>query len=110
MLCLAMNFVTPNRLSFSVLYIRHRHLHTFPTRRSSDLVGVADLGQGIYRSQDGGATWHPLPGQPVSPAFMPHHAVLASTRSEEHTSELQSPCNLVCSLLLEKKKIKTNRK
>src|SRR5256885_12877314 len=30
---------------------------------------------------------------------VPHH-----TRSEEHTSELQSPCNLVCRLLLEKKK------
>src|SRR5256885_8706289 len=28
-------------------------------------------------------------------------------RSEEHTSELQSPCNLVCRLLLEKKKIHT---
>src|SRR2546426_5039680 len=28
----------------------------------------------------------------------------ASGRSEEHTSELQSPCNLVCRLLLEKKK------
>src|SRR2546426_5204369 len=28
----------------------------------------------------------------------------AATRSEEHTSELQSPCNLVCRLLLEKKK------
>src|SRR3989454_8819379 len=31
----------------------------------------------------------------------------ASTRSEEHTSELQSPCNLVCRLLLEKKKKET---
>src|SRR2546426_8301707 len=30
-------------------------------------------------------------------------------RSEEHTSELQSPCNLVCRLLLEKKKIHNNR-
>src|SRR6266850_8489293 len=29
----------------------------------------------------------------------------APERSEEHTSELQSPCNLVCRLLLEKKKI-----
>src|SRR5256885_3529660 len=29
----------------------------------------------------------------------------AKGRSEEHTSELQSPCNLVCRLLLEKKKI-----
>src|SRR5256885_11512487 len=27
----------------------------------------------------------------------------SSTRSEEHTSELQSPCNLVCRLLLQKK-------
>src|SRR5256885_8534032 len=31
----------------------------------------------------------------------------ATVRSEEHTSELQSPCNLVCRLLLEKKKKKT---
>src|SRR2546426_2484784 len=30
------------------------------------------------------------------------------SRSEEHTSELQSPCNLVCRLLLEKKKKKNN--
>src|SRR5256885_3799065 len=30
-------------------------------------------------------------------------------RSEEHTSELQSPCNLVCRLLLEKKKIQRDR-
>src|SRR5688500_16892531 len=29
--------------------------------------------------------------------------VAAASRSEEHTSELQSPCNLVCRLLLEKK-------
>src|SRR2546426_8091438 len=31
------------------------------------------------------------------------------SRSEEHTSELQSPCNLVCRLLLEKKKKKKTR-
>src|SRR5256885_2985454 len=31
-------------------------------------------------------------------------ACLEDVRSEEHTSELQSPCNLVCRLLLEKKK------
>src|SRR2546426_7605584 len=33
----------------------------------------------------------------------------ADSRSEEHTSELQSPCNLVCRLLLEKKKISHDR-
>src|SRR3989454_8112509 len=32
-----------------------------------------------------------------------------TTRSEEHTSELQSPCNLVCRLLLEKKNRKFSR-
>src|SRR6266446_1096800 len=36
-----------------------------------------------------------------------HRAV--AERSEEHTSELQSPCNLVCRLLLEKKKKMKNR-
>src|SRR2546426_3432995 len=34
--------------------------------------------------------------------------VEGKTRSEEHTSELQSPCNLVCRLLLEKKKKNNN--
>src|SRR5256885_3696240 len=33
-------------------------------------------------------------------------AIFEDERSEEHTSELQSPCNLVCRLLLEKKKKK----
>src|SRR2546426_3408468 len=33
---------------------------------------------------------------------------LPEQRSEEHTSELQSPCNLVCRLLLEKKKNNAN--
>src|SRR5256885_12996787 len=37
-------------------------------------------------------------------------ASLQALRSEEHTSELQSPCNLVCRLLLEKKnKTRTTR-
>src|SRR5256885_7177228 len=35
------------------------------------------------------------------------HAPRDRQRSEEHTSELQSPCNIVCRLLLEKKKITT---
>src|SRR5688500_19518544 len=36
----------------------------------------------------------------------PGQRVCRTGRSEEHTSELQSPCNLVCRLLLEKKKKK----
>src|SRR2546426_8330282 len=37
-----------------------------------------------------------------------HAPPIDSMRSEEHTSELQSPCNLVCRLLLEKKKNENN--
>src|SRR3989454_1267851 len=36
----------------------------------------------------------------------PIRSAMTRPRSEEHTSELQSPCNLVCRLLLEKKKKK----
>src|SRR2546426_8608978 len=39
--------------------------------------------------------------------IIPHRNIFS--RSEEHTSELQSPCNLVCRLLLEKKKTKKNK-
>src|SRR5256885_7991942 len=38
------------------------------------------------------------------------HVAESEQRSEEHTSELQSPCNLVCRLLLEKKKKLTYKK
>src|SRR2546426_5399416 len=41
-----------------------------------------------------------------APSFSASAHCLRSKRSEEHTSELQSPCNLVCRLLLEKKKKK----
>src|SRR5256885_10370887 len=41
------------------------------------------------------------------PSIGGRYSALSDFRSEEHTSELQSPCNLVCRLLLEKKKIST---
>src|SRR5256885_9199653 len=44
---------------------------------------------------------HPPP-EPAHPQQV--LLVVTAVRSEEHTSELQSPCNLVCRLLLEKKK------
>src|SRR2546426_6301123 len=56
----------------------------------------------LFRSQPSGGQRHI--GQQLQrdpDALVP--AVLGG-RSEEHTSELQSPCNLVCRLLLEKKK------
>src|SRR5256885_3960314 len=43
---------------------------------------------------------------PTLPLAMADPGRVRQIRSEEHTSELQSPCNLVCRLLLEKKKEK----
>src|SRR2546426_3810456 len=60
-------------------------------RGSRDPPGAADRGQ-VPR------------GAPDPPRAPPE--ALGPQRSEEHTSELQSPCNLVCRLLLEKKKKK----
>src|SRR5256885_12083146 len=47
---------------------------------------------------------HHRPAQQQELDRQSHVAAGAQLRSEEHTSELQSPCNLVCRLLLEKKK------
>jgi xyloglucan-specific exo-beta-1,4-glucanase len=39
-------------------------------------AGIADKGNSIFRSTDGGATWAAVPGQPTG--FLPHHGVLAN--------------------------------
>src|SRR5256885_12448455 len=52
-----------------------------------------------------GATWEqPLPIAASGERAAWRVDLQCTERSEEHTSELQSPCNLVCRLLLEKKK------
>src|SRR2546426_3037399 len=62
-----------------------------------------DRGVAPERCGGGGSLGH------ASDAFAPEtpRSRARNTRSEEHTSELQSPCNLVCRLLLEKKKKKS---
>src|SRR2546430_7959632 len=58
---------------------------------------AASLTEGVFTSKDFGKTWRPSSrGLHVRKVW----------RSEEHTSELQSQSNLVCRLLLEKKKIR----
>src|SRR5256885_9889904 len=52
-------------------------------------------------SGNGSGAWHLSATPPDSGRSL-------TRRSEEHTSELQSPCNLVCRLLLEKKKFQQN--
>src|SRR5207244_10870887 len=85
--------------------------HSFPTRRSSDLErsGVS-CGRCFSGKVCGRA---PLPGaadlrccrhDPSLPPLQADPRRRARSRSEEHTSELQSPDHLVCRLLLETKK------
>src|SRR5207244_13007825 len=101
-------------LAFIFIYFTsprtHPHLHSFPTRRSSD------LGSSTRRR----STPRPTPccvarsrtrrSSASTPDCRRSWAASASRRSgwrsEEHTSELQSPDHLVCRLLLEKKKKK----
>src|SRR5205807_10475728 len=100
--------------------LSHRVLHSFPTRRSSDLTltsmpGTHDRRQFLQAlatiasmaviaggepastaSSASSVRWPKLTGSPVLDSL---HPVIEHSRSEEHTSELQSPCNLVCRLL-----------
>src|SRR5260370_19483222 len=75
----------------------------FPTRRSSDLCPIDQLKHVIVRAGDGEGRHS---GGAEGPGIVLHDQSEGQTnRSEEHTSELQSHLNLVCRLLLEKKKI-----
>src|SRR2546426_4445367 len=70
--------------------------------------GIAQLdGASVHHARRPGRTGHEHGGGP--PGFHTHAERVGRPRSEEHTSELQSPCNLVCRLLLEKKKKKTKK-
>src|SRR5699024_12723585 len=95
----------------------HRNLHSFPTRRSSDLETPSENAQRFftrYRKLVNSAkvvkkeihkTIHEINYlrnllQQIDTA---HESDIRNSRSEEHTSELQSRFDLVCRLLLEKK-------
>src|SRR5690606_41333187 len=87
----------------------HPGLHSFPTRRSSDLPGGKLLHLFLPRRRQGFQRTAGLTTNQVLldiPQLLPepHREFRRQLRSEEHTSELQSRENLVCRLLLEKKK------
>src|SRR5436189_3948386 len=90
----------------------HRDLHSFPTRRSSDLcVGERVHSRGLEGSGNVGERVARANTE-VAPLAGPDRrttrgATSVFARSEEHTSELQSPMYLVCRLLLEKKKCRS---
>src|SRR5689334_23901396 len=93
----------------------HRDLHSFPTRRSSDLALLTGLAAGTASAQSlviTGARIIVGDGQVMEKgSVVVRDGKIASVapRSEEHTSELQSQFHLVCRLLLEKKKKKTRK-
>src|SRR5690606_41073828 len=106
--------------SFCQCYGRPRDLHSFPTRRSSDLkrtnmAAIDAIGieaRRVLLEVMMSVAWAdreiaPEERQAARAAAMSLGLVMPGdtdlTRSEEHTSELQSRENLVCRLLLEKK-------
>src|SRR5688500_19950022 len=90
-------------------YAHRPHLPSFPTRRSSDL---RERNERVALTRDQIDAPRQQEQRPRMRTRLPpeargnqrrQHPREARARSEEHTSELQSPCNLVCRLLLEKK-------
>src|SRR5207253_10496047 len=105
---------------FFPYHVPHLALHSFPTRRSSDLCDYlidyhgGDLDESLRPYAYWGPTGHSEQdrvSKEMVLAFGLDHIIIWSERrrepfprSEEHTSELQSRGHLVCRLLLEKKK------
>src|SRR5690606_41101078 len=100
-------------------FVHHLDLHSFPTRRSSDLMlSIVDLPETAIKSTTLTQVEQVIgkspkiflrAGEPINDTDVAQITLIdvpVLTRSEEHTSELQSRENLVCRLLLEKKKMK----
>src|ERR1039457_3339194 len=88
---LLFGLTSPAAAAISMVCVRENGLWPFPTLSVSYVAEVGPISTGRKYS--------------ANPDFMTSATMSAALmeRSEEHTSELQSPCNLVCRLLLEKK-------
>src|SRR5437870_7364734 len=83
----------------------HSVPHSFPTRRSSDLLFAGRTACGIRQPGQNGPA---VATAQINSCFVSFERN-CQHRSEEHTSELQSRGHLVCRLLLEKKKTRPVR-
>src|SRR5699024_11908332 len=83
--------------------VAHRHVHSLPTRRSSDLTSRSSK-RTKHRDAEQKRETTPKDARTDSPSPPVTPPAATASRSEEHTSELQSRFDLVCRLLLEKKK------
>src|SRR5205807_9628720 len=98
----------------------HTHPHSLPTRRSPDLgsssrrddtasLSIAPISSRdwLRRITSSASTSSTMTMSTTTAATIQRSPTVGASfeclRSEEHTSELQSPCNLVCRLLLDKK-------
>src|SRR5438105_12886527 len=87
---------------FFYCYGDHRDLHSFPTRRSSDLfLPGSRENDWLWDVEQAAANAHARSSSAELERIRAHGGM----RSEEHTSELQSRVDLVCRLLLEKKNV-----
>src|SRR5688500_19928694 len=89
------------RLFFSFMYSAHTAIYTLSLHDALP-ISRPHVVAGLGRDDQLVAVGLEVVGQ-VAAEVLLRAAVRRRTRSEEHTSELQSPCNLVCRLLLEKK-------
>src|SRR5690242_21021946 len=102
---------TTHAISFTISFQwtdAHRDLHSFPTRRSSDLdpapAGRRRHANSRFRRDRPASCRAARTCPPASSGSGGRAAARRPTRSEEHTSELHAHVNHVCRLLLEKKK------
>src|SRR5207244_13310995 len=100
----------PSICLISYRFRPHRYLHSFPTRRSSDLISSTHMKITMALRRSSTPKTPRVKSAADTPRAGPSSiqslrlARTTAPRSEEHSSELQSPDHLVCRLLLEKKK------
>src|SRR2546426_9013232 len=91
-----------NSLKYYIFFFNDTATTEIYTLSLHDALPISDFTNSTMRLRTSGASSSMI-------ALWQEAGAAKDQRSEEHTSELQSPCNLVCRLLLEKKKKKKKK-